>query len=155
MAYVKLQYENLKAFSLEVFEKMGYTPDEAAIITDVLLTADLYGIESHGMQRMVRYYKSIKNGRLHMGTKPEVVFETPLSAVIDNHDGTGQQHDVFGKCLSVGKYHRVAKATAVLNWVGHSYPHGDERHNGHENQGNPGGKPPPDGAEHEHAHREL
>lgn len=103
MAYVKLQYENLKAFSLEVFEKMGYTPDEAAIITDVLLTADLYGIESHGMQRMVRYYKSIKNGRLHMGTKPEVVFETPLSAVIDNHDGTGQLAGYLGMNMAIEK----------------------------------------------------
>ena len=59
MAYAILKYESLKNFSLAVFEKMGYTPDEAGIITDVLLTSDLYGIESHGMQRMVRYYKSI------------------------------------------------------------------------------------------------
>ena len=70
---------------------MGYTREEASIITDVLLTSDLYGIESHGMQRMVRYYKSIKNGRLIMGAEKEIVHETPLSAVIDGHNGTSLQ----------------------------------------------------------------
>jgi len=103
MAYVKLQYEALKEFSNEVFNKMGYTIEEAQIITDVLLTADLYGIESHGMQRMVRYYKSIKNGRLVMGTKPEITFETPLSAVIDNHEGTGQLAGYLAMSMAIEK----------------------------------------------------
>ena len=56
----------------------------------MLLTADLYGIESHGMQRMVRYHKCIEKGMIHVDAKPEVVFETPISAVIDGHDGMGQ-----------------------------------------------------------------
>lgn len=103
MAYVTLKYEALKDFSLEVFEKMGYTAEEAAIITDVLLTSDLYGIESHGMQRMVRYYKSIKNGRLVVGAKKEIVFETPLSAVIDGHDGTGQLLGHYAMSLAIEK----------------------------------------------------
>lgn len=103
MGYVKLQYEALKTFSNEVFNKMGYTEKEAQIITDVLLTADLYGIESHGMQRMVRYYNSIKNGRLVLGAKPEVVYETPLSAVIDNHNGTGQLAGYLGMNMAIEK----------------------------------------------------
>ena len=37
MAYFNIQYENMKALSLEVFEKMGFTADESAIITDVFI----------------------------------------------------------------------------------------------------------------------
>ncbi len=103
MAYVTFKYEALKNFSHEVFQKMGYKKEEAEIITDVLLTSDLYGIESHGMQRMVRYYKSIKNGRLVMGAEKEVVFETPISAVIDGHDGTGQLLGHFAMNLAIEK----------------------------------------------------
>ncbi len=103
MAYFTFKYEALKDFSQEVFEKMGYTKDEAAIITDVLLTSDLYGIESHGMQRMVRYYKSIKNGRLIMGAQKEIVYETPLSAVIDGHNGTGQLLGHYAMTLAIEK----------------------------------------------------
>lgn len=109
MAYFSFKYEALKDFSQEVFEKMGYTKDEAAIITDVLLTSDLYGIESHGMQRMVRYYKSIKNGRLKLGAEKEIVFETPVSAVIDGHDGTGQLLGHYAMSLAIEK----AKKTGV------------------------------------------
>lgn len=103
MAYAILKYDALKNFSHEVFQKMGYTDKEAEIITDVLLTSDLYGIESHGMQRMVRYYKSIKNGRLVLGAEKEVVFETPISAVIDGHDGTGQLLGHYAMSLAIEK----------------------------------------------------
>ncbi len=103
MAYFSFKYDDLKQFSLDVFEKMGYTKEEAAIITDVLLTSDLYGIESHGMQRMVRYYKGLKNGRIERGAKTEVVYETPLSAVIDGHNGMGQLIGHFAMELAIKK----------------------------------------------------
>jgi L-2-hydroxycarboxylate dehydrogenase (NAD+) len=105
MAYFNIQYETMKNFSLEVFQKMGFTLDESKIITDVLLASDMYGIESHGVQRMVLYYKSIKNGRIHMDSKWEVVHETPLSAVIDNHFGMGQLvgHFAMNKAIEKAK----------------------------------------------------
>ena len=57
MGYVNWSYEELNRFCQDVFESFGFTKEESGIITDVLLTADLYGFESHGMQRMVRYHK--------------------------------------------------------------------------------------------------
>ena len=52
MGYVKWSYDTLDKFCHDVFRKFGFDEDETEIIKDVLLTADLYGIESHGMQRM-------------------------------------------------------------------------------------------------------
>jgi len=85
-------YATLDKLCMDAFTapKFGFTPEQARIITDVLLTSDLYGIESHGMQRMARYHKSIERGMIKLGVEPEVVFETPVSAVIDGHDGMGQ-----------------------------------------------------------------
>ncbi|MFQ7259344.1 MAG: Ldh family oxidoreductase [Christensenellales bacterium] len=103
MAYVTFQYEALKKFTLEVFKKMGFNDSESEIISDVLLTSDLYGIESHGMQRMVRYYKSAKNGRLVIGAQKEIVHETPLSAVIDGHNGMGQLLGHYAMNLAIEK----------------------------------------------------
>ena len=46
-----------------VFEKMGLPEDEAASCTDVLITSDLRGCESHGISNMLRnYIKSYGNG---------------------------------------------------------------------------------------------
>ena len=90
MGYVNWSYDVLKKFCNDVFTNFGFSADEAQIITDVLLLSDLYGIESHGMQRMVRYHKGIEKGMIDVHAKPEIMFETPVSAVIDGHDGMGQ-----------------------------------------------------------------
>ena len=90
MGYQRIKYESLDKLCLDAFPKFGFTLDEAKIIRDVLLTADLYGIESHGVQRMVLYHKNIEKGIVDMNTKPEIIFETPVSAVIDGNNAMGQ-----------------------------------------------------------------
>ena len=109
MAYVTWSLETLEKFCADVFEAFGFSTEEGNQISDVLLTADLYGIESHGMQRMVRYHKGIEKGQIHLDAKPEVVFETPVSAVIDGHSGMGQLISVFAMNKAIEK----AKATGV------------------------------------------
>ena len=103
MGYVKWSYDTVNTFCHDVFRKFGFNEEETNIIKDVLLTADLYGIESHGMQRMVRYDKGIEKGTIHPDAKPEVVFETPVSAVIDGHDGMGQLISHFAMEIAIEK----------------------------------------------------
>lgn len=95
MGYVKWSYPVLEHFCYDVFRAFGFSEKESKEIEDVLLTADLFGIESHGMQRMVRYHKGIEKGTIHPKEKPEVVFETPVSAVVDGHNGMGQLISIF------------------------------------------------------------
>ena len=90
MAYLKLDYEKLKTFCEHVYTGYGFTVEESRIITDVLLAADLYGIESHGVQRMIRYHKEITDGMVKLDAQSEIVRETPLSAVIEGNDTMGQ-----------------------------------------------------------------
>nr|WP_287499546.1 Ldh family oxidoreductase [Veillonella sp.] len=75
---VLFPYETLKKLSMDAFQKFGFSEKEADIIQDVLLTSDLFGIQSHGMQRMVRYHKGITNGLIKIDAKPEIVKETPI-----------------------------------------------------------------------------
>ena len=90
MGYVKWKYDILEQLCKDAFVKFGFNEAESAIITDVLLMSDRIGIESHGMQRMYRYYKSIQKGMIKVESKGKVVFETPVSAVLDAEDGMGQ-----------------------------------------------------------------
>lgn len=100
---VRFSYKQLNALCMDAFQKFGFSKHDAATITDVLLTADLYGIQSHGMQRLVRYYKGIQKGTMKVDAKPEIVFETPVSAVVDGHDGMGQLNGVFAMNLAIKK----------------------------------------------------
>ena len=90
MAYINYSRELLDKFCMEAFQKFGFNESESRIISDVLLMSDDFGIESHGMQRLVRYHKGIESGLIKVDAKPEIVFETPISAVIDGHSGMGQ-----------------------------------------------------------------
>lgn len=96
-------YETLKQLCLDAFQKFGFSADEADQIQDALLTADLFGIQSHGMQRMVRYHKGIKSGLIKINAKPEILFETPISAIIDGHAGMGQLISVFAMEKAIQK----------------------------------------------------
>ena len=90
MGYVKYRYEDLKNFCEVAFQKFGFSKEDSETITDVLLLSDLFGIESHGMQRLVRYHKGIEKGMMKVNAQALVVHETPVSAVIDAQDGMGQ-----------------------------------------------------------------
>ena len=92
------------------FKAFGFNEEESNEIKDVLLTADLYGIESHGMQRMVRYHKGIqKRVRSIREAKPEVVFETPISAV----DRRTQRNGTADQCFCNEEGNRESKDRQV------------------------------------------
>ena len=101
--FVYIQEEKLNAFCQDAFEGFGFSPEEASIIKDVLMMSDMYGIQSHGMQRVVRYHKGIEKGLIDIKAKPEVVFETPVSAVIEGHDAMGQLVGHFAMELAIKK----------------------------------------------------
>lgn len=103
MGYVNFSYDLLHKFCMDAFLKFGFTEEQANIIQDVLLTSDMYGIASHGMQRIVRYHKGIEKGMIKVQSEPEVVFETPISAVIDGHDGMGQLNGYKAMTMAIEK----------------------------------------------------
>ena len=90
MGYQHWKYSQLEQLCNDAFVKFGFSEEESKIISDVLLMSDRIGIESHGMQRMYRYYKSIQKGMIKVESKGKMVFETPVSAVLDAEDGMGQ-----------------------------------------------------------------
>ena len=103
MQYHHVSYEALRKFCIKVFQGYKFTEKEAEQITDGLLAADLSGIESHGVQRLIRYHKEITSGLVKIDAKPEVVFETPLSAVIEGNDCMGQVLSVDAMNLAIEK----------------------------------------------------
>ncbi len=111
--YLKYSYEELNRFCMDCFMKFGFDEKQSRIITDVLLLSDLYGIESHGMQRLARYHKGIEKGLIKVGAQPEVVFETPVSAVIEGNDGMGQliSHFAMEKAIEKAKTTGMAVVT--------------------------------------------
>lgn len=117
--YIRYTYPQLKKFCEDCFQKFGFSVTESEIITDVLLLSDLYGIESHGMQRLVRYHKGIEKGLIKIDAKPEVVFETPVSAVIEGNDGMGQLVSHKAMKLAIEKAKKTGMAIVTVRNSNH------------------------------------
>ncbi len=113
MGYQYWKYDKLDALCNDAFQKFGFPAEEAKIISDVLLMSDRIGIESHGMQRMYRYYKSIQKGMIKVESKGKLLFETPVSAVIDAEDGMGQvvAHNAMTMAIEKAKKSGIAMVT--------------------------------------------
>lgn len=107
MEYILLDCAELEQFCRLVFRGYGFPEQESSIIAKVILASDLNGIESHGVQRMVRYAHEIRSGMVNVRAIPETIHETPVSAVIDAHNAMGQVVGQQAMQLAVKK----AKAT--------------------------------------------
>lgn len=103
MNYHRIPYEQTVRFCNKVFEGYGFSQEESRQITDVLLDADLSGIESHGIQRLIRYHKEVTEGFVKMDAKPEIVKNTPLAATIEGNDAMGQTLSVRAMTMAIEK----------------------------------------------------
>jgi L-2-hydroxycarboxylate dehydrogenase (NAD+) len=86
---VYLDAEILENFMKDVFIGLGIPNDDAKIIANVLITSDLRGIDSHGIQRCKMYYDRIKQGIYEVNTKIDVMKDGPTTALWDGNCGMG------------------------------------------------------------------
>lgn len=82
-------YEKLWAFAKAVFNKIGCPEADAILATDVLLSADIRGIDSHGIARLSGYVRLWEAKRINATPNIKIVHETPSTAVIDGDSGLG------------------------------------------------------------------
>ncbi|MBM3215193.1 Ldh family oxidoreductase [Candidatus Poribacteria bacterium] len=80
----------LRGFARAIFEASGVPRDEAEIVTEVLVRANLSGHDSHGVIRIPQYCGSIRAGVYVPGAALDVVHSTPTTRIYDAHWGLGQ-----------------------------------------------------------------
>ena len=86
---ISIEFDVLRHFMKDVFIALGVPDEDADIIADVLITSDLKGVNSHGIQRCKIYYDRIKAGIYNPRTEMEIVNNNNATAVIDGHCGMG------------------------------------------------------------------
>jgi L-2-hydroxycarboxylate dehydrogenase (NAD+) len=89
MTELTIPYDQLRQFAVAVFRKMNCLEAEAQLAADVLLSADLRGIDSHGVARLSGYVRLWEAKRINANPKIKVVHETPSTAVVDGDSGLG------------------------------------------------------------------
>jgi LDH2 family malate/lactate/ureidoglycolate dehydrogenase len=86
---IYLEAEILENFMKDVFMGLGVPENDAEIIAEVLITSDLRGIDTHGIQRCKMYYDRIKEGIYEVKTRIDVINDGPTTALWDGNCGMG------------------------------------------------------------------
>ncbi len=108
-----VQARPLLAFCTRVFEKMGVSPDDAHVSADVLVHANLRGVDSHGVARLARYVNGLRDGVMVARPDQTVVVETPTTITLDAGAGLGQpvSHRAMQKAIEKAKQYGCGFAT--------------------------------------------
>lgn len=106
------RYEQLLEFSTRVFRSIGCTQADAELAAKVLVSADLRGIDSHGVARLGGYVRLWEAARINPVPRISIIHETPSTASLDGDSGLGLV--VAPKAMQIA----IEKAkTAGTGWV--------------------------------------
>ena len=110
-----IPFEVIGKFNVDVMGKAGIPVEDAKIISDVLLQADKFGFDSHGVNRLKPIYLDrIKEGILNPVTNFKIVREGPTTAVIDGQNGMGHVIAYNSMRLAIEKARKYGMGMVVV-----------------------------------------
>jgi len=112
MAEKIFPYNQLLEFTRNVFEKIGCPTEQAITASRALLSADLRGIDSHGVARLSGYVRLWEVKRVNATPDIRIIHETPSTAVVDGDSGLGLVIAPYAMQIAIEK----AKAVGT-GWV--------------------------------------
>ncbi len=117
---VMVREEAVRAASEEIFRKMNVSAADAALMTDVLMTSDLRGCESHGVSNMLRnYVHDYQRERSNPTPNVKVLRESLVSATLDGDNGLGIQVGPPGMQMAIDKAEQTGMGAVTIQNCGH------------------------------------
>jgi L-2-hydroxycarboxylate dehydrogenase (NAD+) len=93
----------LMEFTKKIFQKTGCSEADADTATGALLSADLRGIDSHGIARLAGYVRLWEAGRINARPGIRIVHESPSTATVDGDGGLGLVVAPYAMDLAIRK----------------------------------------------------
>lgn len=91
-----------RTFCQEVFEKAGLSTEDAFLVADALIDADLRGVSTHGLVRFPIYVTRLRRGLVKAKPQMRVVRTKGATLVLDGDHGFGQVIGAEGMQHAVG-----------------------------------------------------
>ena len=100
-------YRQLKDFSYQVFKAIGSSDKDAQTAAHSLLSADLRGVDSHGVARLSGYVRLWEVNRVNATPQMKIIHETPSTAVLDGDSGLGLVVAPYAMQIAINKANNV------------------------------------------------
>ena len=114
---VRVPLPHLKTFVVAVLHAVGVPRKDGTIVADCLLTANLSGVDSHGVVRLAHYVRRLTNGSIE--PRPDIRFERKSAALGYLDGGHGLGH-VVGHRAALEAIELAAEAGTGAVSVGNS-----------------------------------
>jgi len=95
--------ERLAVFAKKIFLAIGCSEKDAQTAADSLLSADLRGVDSHGVARLKGYVRLWEMKRVNTEPDIRIIHETPSTAVVDGGAGLGLVVAPFAMQVAIDK----------------------------------------------------
>lgn len=102
-----IEYAQLYDFTKKILLKIGCPEVDAKLAADVLLSADLRGVDSHGVARLSGYIRLWEKKRINAHPNIKTIYETPSTAVVDGDAGLGLVVAPFAMKVAIEKAKNV------------------------------------------------
>lgn len=86
---INFSIQHLKDFMTKAFTATGVSSDDAEIVADNLIEAELKGIESHGLSRFPVYLKRLRSGLVNPKPSLKITQVLPGILSVDGDNGLG------------------------------------------------------------------
>jgi L-2-hydroxycarboxylate dehydrogenase (NAD+) len=95
--------EQERSIIIEILTKLGVSEDDACIVADVTLDADLKGFTSHGIGRFPQYVRGLKVGTIDPNAEITVEEETVSTALLNGNHKFGHAVTYKGMQIAMEK----------------------------------------------------
>jgi LDH2 family malate/lactate/ureidoglycolate dehydrogenase len=102
-----------------ILSAWGMPEENAEPTSEILAWADLHGVDSHGISMLPGYDRLRRDGRARMDARPEIIRETPVSALVDGGGGLGHVPARFAMQTAIDKAKRAGMAAVAVRNSAH------------------------------------
>ena len=112
--------ERLRTLAAQIFSRAGMASEQARLVADVLVWADLRGMGSHGVMRVPRYVELVRRGDLNVRPSMKVLSETAATVLLDADRAAGPVAMLRGTELAIGKARAAGVGLAIVRSTTHA-----------------------------------
>ena len=114
--------DRLRGWTQEILMKVGVSRNDAALFTDSMIEANLRGVDTHGITRILCVYvERIQKGVMSAKSNLDVVREKASTVLIDCHNSIGQVGAARAMQMTIEK---AAQTGVAFSAVRHSNHYG-------------------------------
>ena len=117
---VTVNAETLTRFAADIFARAGLPRVDAGVVAEVLVWANLRGVDTHGVMRVPRYVDLIGNGDMNPTPAIRIRTETPASVLIEADRSAGPVAMMRGVSEAVRKARDAGVGLALVRATTHT-----------------------------------